>query len=129
MKPRSTNLRFALCAGFLLLAVLGLLLMVVIPMTDGALATARYNEIIQTLRVIENQKQLWASVNKKSDNDMPRISDLVSYFQNGLFPPSVIGETYNTNPVGKPPTATLPTRLRIPKGIIEAGGVITIPDK
>jgi type II secretory pathway pseudopilin PulG len=129
MKPRSTDRRFVLRTGFLLLVVLGLLLMVVIPTINGALATARYNEIIQTLRVIENQKQLWASVNKKSDNDTPRASDLVPYFQNGLFPPSTIGETYNINPVGKPPTATVPTRLRTPKGIIEAGGKIDIPNK
>ncbi len=51
------------------------------------------------------------------------------YFQNGRFPPAVLGETYHINPVGQPPTATTPTRIKMSTATIEADGVITIPDK
>lgn len=86
------------------------------------------NVIVHNLRVIDSQKHAWADERKKGDNNTPSEADLSPYFQNGKFPPAVIGETYHINPVGQRPTATTPSRLRWGKLTIEAGSVITIPD-
>ena len=135
MKLRSNIRRSPLRAGFTLIEIMivimiiGLLAMVAIPNINGALATARLGSIVQNLRVIDNQKQLWAAEHKKGDNDTPSEQDLSPYFQNGKFPVAVVGETYNINPVGQQPTATTPSRIKTPKLTIKAGGVVTIPDK
>ena len=113
----------------IVIMIIGLLAMVAVPNINGALATARYNSIVQNLRVIDNQKQMWAAEHKKGDNDTPSEADLAPYFQNGKFPPPVVGETYNINPVGQQPTATTPSRIKMSSMTIEAGGTVTIPDK
>ena len=99
---------FTLIEIMIVIMIIGLLAMVAVPNINGALATARYNSIVQNLRVIDNQKQMWAAEHKKGDNDTPSEADLAPYFQNGKFPPPVVGETYNINPVGQQPTATTP---------------------
>ena len=120
---------FTLIEIMIVIMIIGMLAMVAIPNINSYLATARYSSIVQNLRVIDNQKQMWAAENKKGDNDTPSEQDLSAYFQNGKFPASVIGETYNINPVGQQPTATTPSRLKMAKMTIEAGSTITIPDK
>jgi hypothetical protein len=102
--------------------------MIAIPAVGNSMATARYNSIINNLRVIQNQKQLWMAENKKGDNDTPAESDLAPYFNSGKFPTSVMGETYNINPCGQNPTATLPSRLKMAKRAIEAGGQVTLEE-
>lgn len=106
---------------------LGLFALVAIPQT-GSRPTSTYQEIVNNLRVIDNQKQLWAATWKKGDNDTPSTADLAPYFSNGRFPTSVMGETYNINNVGTQPTATVPSRLETPQMTIEAGGTVALPN-
>ena len=119
--------RLAIGFGIAVLA-LGLFALVAIPQV-GSRPPSTYRKIINNLRVIDNQKQLWAATWKKADNDTPSEADLAPYFSNGRFPISVMGETYNINNVGTQPTATVPSRLKMPKMTIEAGGTVALPDK
>lgn len=119
---------FTLIEIMIVVMIIGLLAMIAIPNIQGSLATSRYNAIINNLRVIQNQKDLWSADQKKGDNDTPSQADLAPYFNQGKFPASVMGETYNINAVGVNPTATLPSRLKMPKMTIEAGGEVTLPD-
>lgn len=134
MHVRNASSRAARRAGFTLIEIMivvmiiGLLAMIAIPAVGNSMATARYNSIINNLRVIQNQKQLWMAENKKGDSDTPTESDLAPYFNSGKFPTSVMGETYNINPCGQNPTATLPSRLKMAKKSIEAGGQVTLDE-
>jgi len=120
---------FTLIEIMIVVMIIGLLAMIAIPNINGSLASSRYSAIINNLRVIDNQKQLWAADQKKGDNDTPSETDLAPYFSNGRFPPSVMGETYNLNNVGTQPTATISSRLKMPKMTIEAGGIVSLTDK
>lgn len=83
--------------------------------------------IVPNLRVIDNQKRIWAAEHQKHNGDTPTPEDLAPYFQGGKFPQPVIGETYHINRVGLQPTATAHSRLKMGKMTIEAGGTIIIP--
>ncbi len=84
--------------------------------------------IMNNLRIIQNQKQLWAADNKKTAEDTPTEAALVGYFNSGRIPRSVIGETYRINPIGKSPAAVVPKRIRFERRTIEAGGEVTLDD-
>lgn len=126
-----TASRLARHIGFTLLVLMtiALLAMVALPSLGGSLAPARYHAIIENLRAIDNQKQLWAARLGKDDHDTPSETDLLPTFPNGKFPTAVMGETYHINPVGQRPTATAPSRLKLANMTIKAGGLIVIPDK
>lgn len=124
--PTRRHWRLAFRIGMTFLAV-GLLYAVVFPDARSR-APSPYSTIVNNLRVIDNQKQLWAATWKKADDDTPSEADLVPYFGDGRFPKSVLGETYNINNVRTRPTATLRSRLKTPGMTLEAGSTVAIPD-
>ncbi|PYM13849.1 MAG: prepilin-type cleavage/methylation domain-containing protein [Verrucomicrobia bacterium] len=87
-------------------AVVGLLAAIAIPNFVKARQTAQYNTILNNLRIIEGAKDQWALENKKPSDAKVTEQDIAQYLRGGRINP-VAGETYNINPVGTPPTATL----------------------
>ena len=118
---------FTLIEIMIVVLIIGLLAMVAIPNVKRNLEVARFNTIIANLRTIDMVKNQWAAENKKGDGDTPTEADLAPMFNNGKFPVSVVGETYNLNPVGTAPTATSPIRFSTKS--IEVGGTIGMPEK
>jgi hypothetical protein len=119
--------RFGVIEIGVLLAAIALLAWLSIPSFNGS-PPSPSNRIINNLRVIQNQKQLWAADKKKTDYDTPTEADLAEYFNNGRFPSTVIGEAYRINPVSKSPVAKVPSRIRYGGKIIEAGGELTLDE-
>lgn len=124
-----THLRaaFTLIEIMIVVAIIGMLATMALPAIQGSMNKANYNAILNNLKVIDNQKTLWSTEHKSGDGKEPSETDLAPYFNNGRFPSPIIGEHYNINPVGTPPTATIPTRLKMPKMTIEAGGTVELP--
>lgn len=87
-----------------------------------------YNAIVNNLRVIQNQKQLWSAEKKRTDQDIPTKEDLAPYFNTGKFPNSICGEIYHINSVGQNPTATVSQPLKVGRRLIPAGGQVTLEE-
>jgi hypothetical protein len=84
--------------------------------------TSRLNVIRRNLRDIDSAKEQWALEKKQPEGTPVANADLSEYVRGGQVH-KVVQETYAPNPVGTPPTATLPagTKLR------EFGQGATIP--
>jgi prepilin-type N-terminal cleavage/methylation domain-containing protein len=116
---------FTLIEIMIAVMIVGLLMMIAVPNMRKYMETGRYNAIVANLKAIELAKTTWANDNRKPDNAVPTEADLAPYFQGEKFPASISGETYNINAVTERPTALTQSRLRN----IEAGGLVTIPDR
>lgn len=97
---------------------------IAVPHFVRAREHAQLGAILNNLRIVESAKDQWAMENRRGTGDVPADTDLSDYMKNTQFPPnSVVGETYNINPVGAPPNAVTPVRL----GTYLANSSITVP--
>jgi hypothetical protein len=81
------------------------------------------NAIINNLRALENAKDSWALEHRKCVGDLPKESDVAPYCKGDRMPSSIVGETYNINPLGTPASAKIPVRI----GNFPPGSAITVP--
>jgi len=97
----------------IVVTIIGLLS--VIAVTNWMLArdTGRLNVIRQNLRDIDSAKEQWALERKLPEGaPVADVADLSEYLRGGQVN-EVIQETYEPNPVGTPPTATLPAGVKL----------------
>jgi len=114
---------FTIVEIMIVVAVIGLLAGISTPRFIKARDTSQYNAILNNLRLIEESKDTWALDNRRGQGALATDTDLADFFKGYVMPASLVGETYNVNPVGTPATATLRTAL----GTIGAGGYVTLP--
>jgi len=124
MKSTKRRSGLTLIEVLLAIAIFGGLAVITVSNFVKAREQAQLNTIVTNLRVIDGAKDLWALSNKKSVGAMPAPKDIAPYMHRHVFPPtSVVGETYHVNPIGVPPTAVTPKKLRKYK----AGSRVEIP--
>ncbi len=111
---------FGVVAGYTLLeimivvAIIGLLAAIAIPLFVKARDTAQLNGIYNNLRIIEAAKDQWALENKQGAGATTTwLSDTtgIGLYLKGGTVTLVVGETYDLNVVGTNATATATVRL------------------
>lgn len=121
MKIRQLQRRagFTLIEIMIVVGIIGLLALTILPNITKNRERASLQMIHQNLRKIDAGKNLWALENNKGSGETPTQEELKYY---DSWPKPVSGETYNINPVGSPPTATLSGKL----GTNAANSVISV---
>jgi prepilin-type N-terminal cleavage/methylation domain-containing protein len=125
MKIQSQTLRraaFTLIEIMIVVGIIGLLAIAIVPNITKNRERAQLRMIEQNLRKIDAAKNLWALENNKGSGETPSSEDLKPY---DGWPKAIAGETYNVNPVGSPPTATLGGKL----GTNSSSSVISLPQE
>jgi hypothetical protein len=91
-------------------AVPGMLAAIAIPNFVKARTTSQQNACINNLRQIDAAENEWALENHKKAGDICTEDDLKPYIRlvNGELPKCPAGGTYTINPVGQPPTCSVP---------------------
>src|SRR6266540_7366540 len=101
---------FTLVEIMIVVAIIGLLAVIAIPNFVKARESAQLNSIFNNLRIIEGAKDQWALENKKGTGDSTDLATISDYLK-GATVKSVVGETYTTQNVGTPASATTPVKL------------------
>jgi hypothetical protein len=105
---------FALVAPVVSLAVFGSIF--------GGEDRKQQTQIIENLKTIDTAKGQWVATTKAKDRDPVTMANLTSYLAGKEVKP-VVGEQYDPSPVGRPPTATLPSDKSL--GKFKKGEVLT----
>ena len=99
---------FTLTELMIVVAIIGLLAAIAMPVFVKARDNSRLNVIYHNLREIDSAKEQWAMEQKKAQGAAVNgVSDLSDYLRSGKVN-DVIRENYIPNPVGTPPEAALP---------------------
>jgi hypothetical protein len=84
----------------------GMLTAIAVPNFVKARETSQRNACINNLRQLDAAKQEWALENNKTNGDTPTRQDLLPYLRR--WPVCPAGGTYSINPIGEPPTCSVP---------------------
>ena len=95
-------------AGFIGIAIIGMLAAIAIPNFVKARQTAQTNVCINQLRSIQAAKEQWALENKKKQTEVPTESEVTTYLKAGDFPICPAGGNYLINAVDENPTCSVP---------------------
>ena len=112
---------FTLVEIMIVVAIIGLLAAIAIPNFVKARENAQLNSIFNNLRILEGAKDQWALENKKGTGDAVAAVSTVSDYLKGGTIKTVVGETYQPDPIGSPAhTLAIPVKL----GTYTAGSLI-----
>jgi hypothetical protein len=100
----------------------GLLAAIAIPNFVRARQGAQMSAIMNNLRMLNGAKEQWALENKKPLGTRVTEEDLKAYLRGGRIQP-IVGESYQVNSIGTPPTARTPVSV----GAYPAGSEIKLP--
>ena len=79
---------------------------IAVPNFVKAREVSQRNACINNLRQIDAAKSEWALENNKANGDLPTKEDLSPYLRR--WPVCPAGGTYSINPIGEPPTCSIP---------------------
>lgn len=111
---------FTLIEIMIVVGIIGLLAIAIVPNISKNRERASLRLIENNLRKIDAAKNMWALENNKGNGETPSADDLKPY---DGWPRAIAGESYNINPVGSSPTATLTGKL----WTNSANSVISLP--
>lgn len=92
----------------LALVMIPLMMAIAIPNFIKARETAQKNLCINHLRQLDAAKEEWALEKKIAEGVTPSEQDLLPYLKHGM-PKCPAGGEYTLNPVGQPPTCSIPS--------------------
>lgn len=116
---------FTLVEIMIAVAIIALLATLAIPSFGRARDNARLNTIYRNLRTIDSAKETWAmEKNLPTGAAVNDISEFADYIRGGVVQ-DVVRETYVPNAVGTPPSASLPSGVRL--GPYAGGASIPAP--
>ena len=103
---------FTLVEIMIVVAIIGLLAAIAFPNFVKARENAQLNSIFNNLRILEGAKDQWALENKKGTGDaVASVSTVSDYLKGGTIK-TVVGETYQPDPIGSPAhTLAIPVKL------------------
>lgn len=89
-----------------ILGIIGMIIAIGVPNLFKARDTAQQRACIENLSRLEGFKQQWGAEQKKSEGDIPSITDLEPYFKKPALCPA--GGTYSLNALGIKCTCSVP---------------------
>jgi len=98
---------FTLVELMIVILILSLLCVIAWPNFVRSRSSAQVKSCINNLKQIDGAKMRWAFDNRKTELDVPVLTDLVPYMQHDMTPTCPGDGTYRPRRVARQPTCTL----------------------
>ena len=102
---------FTLVEIMIVVAIIGLLIAVAVPNFSKMRKDAQKTACHAQLQSIDGYKEMWATQEKRTDNDIPTEAQLGIYFKGEIMPTCPGGGTYSIGAVTAPATCSEHAKL------------------